>query len=334
MKHGLAFLDNRGARLWELDITAEIRRYLSNITDWELWKIIQLKRRGLGLTEIAKSVYGERSKRYRVWRILKRLERMGVLECILDQHCVRNMKGDNGHVASSVSVQHESDDRDTIQETELGGPLWLEPPESRRIPRLGMTQRLVLAGLMVQGPWGATPGMIASYIAEHGIMLTRNAVWHSLRRLMKRGLVERMPGGFYRLVSRWSGILVENLVVRGRPVWSNVEYNRPASLEEALTLAALRDRVFPVDRVETFNLPNRLLGEARILKKTGWRMTLVYLNDSIGLKAESRFYNPVIPAHPAYLEQWNNLHVNSLCIAKKALEEALYKLGHRCASTK
>ncbi|MEB3780554.1 MAG: hypothetical protein GSR85_10070 [Desulfurococcales archaeon] len=303
-------------------------RYFSSITDWEVRRIIELRRRGLGLSRIARAVYGNRGKRYRVHRILKRLDRMGVLGCLLggEPCCASGLGGDGGHVAPPVNAQHEGDDGSWREEAQA---IWVEG----RPPRLGKTQKLVYGALLVQGPGGATPSMIASQIRmEHGHRLTRNAVWHALKRLARRGIMERLPRGYYRLTPRWSGILMENLVVRGRVIWSTREYGRPAALEEALTIAALRNRVFPVDRAETFNLANtRLAGKARELKRAGWRMTVVYHNDETGLKAESRFYNPPTPAHPAHLQEWTSLHAKTLCLAKKTIEEALQKLPHKCA---
>lgn len=120
-------------------------------------------------------------------------------------------------------------------------------------PRLGRTQKLVLEALSLQGPAGATPSMIVAFIREtRGRRVTRNAVWQALQRMARRGLVARLPGGRYRLAPTWSGVYVENFRVAGRLVWSTKELGRPAALEEALTLAALRGLYWPVEQVELF----------------------------------------------------------------------------------
>jgi len=105
-----------------------------------------------------------------------------------------------------------------------------------------------------------------------------------------------------------SGILVENLRAGGAQVWSTREMGRPASLEEALTVAVLRDRTWPVEQVGLFRLGDRSLRErARALRRLGWRLTKVYLNEEQGLKIEHQFWNPPLHARPGDIEAWAEL---------------------------
>ncbi|BAA79800.1 hypothetical protein ASQ66_gp03 [Aeropyrum pernix spindle-shaped virus 1] len=309
-----------GGRGWGLEIVlADLRRGFSNLLEWELLSIVELKRRGLGLSEIAKAVYGTSRKRYRVFRILRRLQRMGVLDCLLEGSCCAlGGEGDGGHVAPAEDAQHEGDDGSGEATSEA---TWEGLPG-----RLGRTQKLVIAALAIQ--LEATPSMIAAYVNHaYGKRVSRNAVWHALKRLSARGVVERLPRGYYRLRRLSSGILVENLRVRGRMVWSTREEGRPATLEEALITAALRDRTWPVEQAELLSHgPRKLLEKARLLERLGWRMTVMYIDRKNGaprLKLEHRLWNTPIPARPEELYSWVNLYREASSLARDLAEHIL-----------
>lgn len=289
------------------------RSSLTGLYILEVRRILELRERGLGVTEIAKRVYGDRRKRYRVWRILRKLE----AEELLLPGARHVAGGGDAEGAPYCSMQHEPEDGRVDPKTLPAGPHW--------IPRLGPTQRLVLDALMTLH-LPSTPSEIREYIREvHGLRLSRNAVWQALRRLEERGVVYRLEGGRYKLASAGSGILVENLRVDGARVWSTRDMGRPAALEEALTIAALRGRTRPVEQVELFRLGNGSLEErARALRKLGWRITKIYLNEDQGLKLEHQFWDPPLPASPGEAEAWTQLYREATSLA---LELADYILG-------
>lgn len=88
------------------------RWYFSNILEYEHRRIIELRRRGYDVTRIAWEVYGDKRKRYWVWRILRRLRRLGLLECLLRGKLCCACGGDAAqrHVAPSKSVEKKGDD--------------------------------------------------------------------------------------------------------------------------------------------------------------------------------------------------------------------------------
>lgn len=106
--------DGRGFSWWLGGILGELGRFFRNppVSEWELSSIIYFKHRGLGLSSIARMVYGAPGKRYRVYRILKRLERMGVLECLLEGGLCCGGSGGNGdgRVAFSGKMRREPED--------------------------------------------------------------------------------------------------------------------------------------------------------------------------------------------------------------------------------
>ena len=115
------------------------------------------------------------------------------------------------------------------------------------VPRLGRTQRVVLAALKVLGGrarFSAINQEVASYLGVPP-WITKKRVWAALNRLKLRGVVDSVGGVYWlRRPHGPTGIFVENFRVRGwngvKQVWAKSVYGRPASLDEALTLATLR----------------------------------------------------------------------------------------------
>ena len=284
----------------------------------ELANILELHERGLGLTRIAKRLYGNDSKRYRVWRLLKKVERgeLPVSRAYGDYVA----GGDGGHVAGSYSLQHEPEDSGQNPKTEPLLPVGLEG-----CARLGRTQRLVLDALATLLP-PVHPSVIVAYIKEEfGFKLSRNAVWQALKRLEARGIVEKSPKGLYKLMrTHRSGIYVENFRVNGKQIWSTKEMGWPSSLEDALLVASLRNRTQPVEQVELFYKVGSPLGKlAEKLREMGWRQTKVYFNKSQGLKIEHQLWNSPLQARPGDIEPWRDLFRMSTLLTLYTAAEAL-----------
>ena len=203
----------------------------------ELARILELRRRGWGYARIAKELYGDPGKRYKVYRLLKRFEEgrvPGSSACC-----------DDAPMEVQHKVQHEDEDGGTPAKTVPYPPSQRDP----QLSRLGRTQKLVLEALAVLGP--STPSEIARYIwYEYGVPYTRNSIWAALQRLKARGLVFSDGRGRYLARKPGTPVYVENLRINGRIVWSTKEMGRPAVLEEALILSSLYTPGYPVDQVE------------------------------------------------------------------------------------
>ncbi len=284
-----------------------LRSVLDYLEDSLVSRILELRRRGYGYERIAKEVFGSRNKKWFVMRLLRRLESFS----------------SSRSVAVSLQHPHHADGALHHNCTVEPEDVPLEPKTHRR---LGPVQRLVLSTLNVL--LAATPAMILLEARRlYGLKayaLTRNKVWQALKRLERRGLVERLPGGYYRVrrsvLER--EVLVENLRVNGVQVWSRSETGYPLILSDALVLAQLRGLVWPVDQVEMFLPVPRLNEKARALRSRGWGMTVIYYNESQGLKVEHRFYSPLelhacLPEKP----RWLSLFDEATKLAFEALQQ-------------
>jgi len=138
-----------------------------------------------------------------------------------------------------------------------------------------------------------TPAMIKAAIKERfDVELSIDAVYSALRRLMKRGWVERIEWGKHILGSRFksSDLYVENFRVDGRIVWSKRERGQPIPLSEALSLVesmGLAGEV--INQAELISYPN-LTSETwssfAELKREGVNRVTTYFNQEEGLKVE------------------------------------------------
>ena len=279
----------------------------------ELARIIELRRRGWGYARIAREVYGDPRKRYKVYRLLRRFEEGRITG---SSPCCKDAPMKVQH-----ELQHENEDR--------GTPTKTIPRRDSHLTRLGKTQKLVLEALAILGP--STPSEIARYIwYEYGVLYTRNSVWAALQRLRQRGVVFRDQKGRYLARKPGTPIYVENLRINGRIIWSTKEMGRPAVLEEALILASLYTSGYPVDQVELMILGDKRLNRwaEYMRRRMGWSMTVIYYNESLrSVKIEHRFHAPPLIAKLQERDTWLEYVHQPTLLAGSLVEHSLSILG-------
>jgi len=204
----------------------------------------------------------------------------------------------------------------------------IDPPA--RGGRLGRTERLVLAVLLANPLTPMTPAMIRAAIKERfGDELSIDAVYSALRRLMRRGWVERIEWGKYVLSSRFksSDLYVENLRVGGRIVWSKRERGQPIPLSKALSLVesmGLAGEV--INQAELISYPNltsAIWSDFAELKREGVVRVTTYFNREEGPKVEVEVSHPPYTASPENYLEFVEQYVKALMVATEVNVETI-----------
>lgn len=228
------------------------------------------------------------------------------LDSIADDIIRRLRSGRRPHGSLDHAVHRRSEDRRRKRRRKRGGP-----PRRGRLRGLRETQRRVLAVLRHVYPQGATPSQIALELRSlYGERPTRNAVWQRLKRLERRGLVVRLPGGRYKLSTFYlergyaENIRIGNQIIRRSDVAP--EGDR-ASIDLMLYEAWLRTGAYyraPIDSIEIGLVltrrdhPDLIAWAERARNRYGWSYSKLYYRDG-KLYLEHRLDNPPVEAHPA-----------------------------------
>lgn len=228
----------------------------------------------------------------------------------------------NGSLNHSMRDKNEDKPRKRRQKHTVPSPRREDPSKGLR-----ETQKQILTVLKYVYPNGAGPSEIARELEgiyrEH---VTRNAVWLRLKRLEKRGLVVRLPGGKYKLSTYYTGrgyaenIRVGKKTIKREDVHPNGER---VSIDRMLYEAWIRTAsqyYTPIDSIEIGVIltgPDHtplLKWAEKARNKLGWSYSKLYYRDG-KLYLEHRLDNPPVEAHPAeaptlrrILDELNNLN--------------------------
>ena len=274
------------------------------LSDTIIKKILELRARGLGYKRIASSLCREAS----VCISYKTVER--VLRYFSGVKVTSDSE-DTCHFRAHIISSDNSEDGLGVSDDGV-------------LVRLGKTQKLVLS-VMSREPFRAwSPSVIVFEIYRlYRRRVSRKAVWSSLRRLEKRGLVFRVRGRNYILPgeymdSAWylntrvfglgPDISVHNLRVFNVTVVREVN-GLGVGLVNALFEASRMGLTYPVSEVELgydYYDP-RLYDE---LREKGFTLFKVYLkkNRPGWIRIEALLSKPDLVAEVRFIDEWRNVY--------------------------
>ena len=262
--------------------------------------ILYYRNRGLGYWRIGRILFpnlSPRAAQMRVLRLIKRYKKYINRESTLTR--------DNNNGTRSRRQDKEPED-DNVSP----------------VPKLGRTQRLVIAALKSLGGRARFSAINREVAEMIGISpeVTRRRVWAALNRLKSRGVVDSL-GGVYWLTRRAkgpSGVLVENFRVRRLDgvvqIWAKSRHGRPASLDEALEIATLRGAQTTVQVELSTGLPRWF---SRLMGHLGISIIKIYRDPGPPWRGRAKIevsydHPPLLRPHIAEREHWIRVLLGTL----------------------
>ena len=278
--------------------------------------VLELRNRGWGSYRIGRFLWpylNPRTAQKRVQRLLKKIEalRSSLLHDV------------SQHMSQYIVEKPEDRPRKVKMEASRG------PFTS--VGRLGRTEKLVLAALENLGGRARFSAIVSEVLELVGLdkyflaRRWRNRVWQALNRLVFRGIIYR-DNGVYWIRYGVTNIYVEKFHVKlgdGRRVfiWSKQETGRPATLQEALTLATLRGATKTL-QVE-LSIPLNDSKFIELLDKYSISTIIIYRDQHWPYhgkpKYELRFDNSFLKPHILEERNWIKAINDSIKATKKAL---------------
>ena len=192
-------------------------------------------------------------------------------------------------------------------------------------PRLGPTQRLIIEILAFYEARGALIGnIIHDAQIEYGVRLTYHQVAGALKRLLKRGLVQRLERGRYILT-----LPSNTLTLASRIMVENVRLSSPHRKEPLerrsedhytlydIAVEASRERANHVDTLELY-MPITIHRDLlkKLLSSDGKRIVRVYYNSEQDIvKMELQVYKAKSRLGITTLHEWTSSYIIDLFVA-------------------